>query len=69
MTVGIIEDGTLKGRKIILEPRSGMKDNEYLVEEGTFFNGAPLFTRACLICEQINISDIHSCPPTSDPPA
>ncbi len=48
---GIIEDGRLKGKQIILEPRTGMKNNEWMIAEGTFAGGAPLFARYCLICE------------------
>lgn len=49
--MGIIEAGGLKGKKIILEPRNGLKRNEYLIEKGIFFNGAPMFAKYCLICE------------------
>ncbi len=49
--LGIIEDGGLKGKKIILEPRKGLRRNEYLVEQGVFFNGASMFALYCLMCE------------------
>lgn len=52
MKLGVIEDGTLKGKRIILEPRDGLKDNEYLVENGMFFNGSPQFSLYCLACEK-----------------
>lgn len=32
--MGMIEDGGLKGKKIILKPRKGLKKNEYLIEQG-----------------------------------
>ena len=54
---GIIEDGGLKGKQIILEPRTGMKNNEWMIAEGTFAGGAPLFARYCLVCE-VKIPDI-----------
>lgn len=54
--LGVIEDGGLKGRRIILEPRKGLKRNEYLIEQGVFFNGSPMFAKYCLMCE-IPISD------------
>ena len=52
MKLGIIETGRLKGKKIILEPRQGLPDNIYLVENGTFLNGSPQFSHFCLICEK-----------------
>ena len=45
---GIIDDGGLKRKQIILEPRTGMKNNEWMIAEGTFAGGAPLFARYCL---------------------
>lgn len=59
MKVGIIEEGLLKGKQIILEPHD-LPQNEYLVEKGTFFNGSPMFQKACLVCENF-ISDAHQC--------
>ena len=50
LQLGVIEDGGWKGRKIILSPRVHLKQNEYLVEKGVFFNGAPEFSKACLAC-------------------
>lgn len=47
----MINDGGLKGKKIILEPRIGLRKNEYLIEQGVFFNGAPMFALYCLMCE------------------
>lgn len=52
MKFGIIEEGKLKGQKIILEPRNGLKNNEYIVEKGVFNNGAQMFQKACLVCEE-----------------
>lgn len=52
MKLGVIEEGKLKGKRIILEPRDGLKDNEYLVENGSFLNGAPTFSKTCLVCER-----------------
>ena len=54
MKLGLIEEGKLQGKKVILEPRVDMKDNEYLVEKGLFFNGSPEFSKACLTknCEK-----------------
>lgn len=52
MVLGVIEEGQLEGKKIIIAPRSNLKQNEYLVEKGLFFNGAPEFSKACLVCEQ-----------------
>lgn len=49
--MGMIEEGSLKGKKIILKPRKGLKKNEYLIEQGVFFNGAPMFALYCLMCE------------------
>lgn len=48
MKLGVINEGKLKGKKVILEPRTGLKDNEYLVEKGPFLNGSPAFTKFCL---------------------
>jgi len=48
MILGKIEEGKLKGKKVILEPRSGLKENEYLVEKGLFLNGSPQFSLHCL---------------------
>lgn len=48
MTLGIIEEGKLKGKKFIIEPRTGLPENIYLVEKGLFFNGQPMFHKACL---------------------
>ena len=48
MKLGMIEEGQLKGKKVLLEPREGLKENEYLVEKGVFANGAPMFNKACL---------------------
>ena len=50
--LGIIEEGKLKGKKIILEPRGELKKNEYLVEKGAFINGSPQFALHCLVCEK-----------------
>ena len=50
--MGIIEGGKLKGKRIILEPRKGLPDNIYLVENETFLNGSPQFSHFCLICEK-----------------
>lgn len=52
MKLGIIEDTTLKGRKIVLEPRNNLPDNIWLVENGTFPNGSPIFSYYCLVCEK-----------------
>ena len=49
---GLIEDGVLKGRRVVLSPRDGLPNNIYLVEQGTFFNGAPMFTTYCLVCDK-----------------
>ena len=48
MKLGVIEEGKLKGKKVIIEPRIGLKENEWLVEKGVFMNGAPTFARFCL---------------------
>ena len=52
MKIGVIQDTTLKGRKIILEPREGVPDNLWLVEEGRFLNGSSQYTMYCLVCEK-----------------
>lgn len=54
MKLGVIEEGKLKGKKIILEPRKGLEENQYLVEKGTFLNGSPQFALHCLTkgCEK-----------------
>lgn len=52
MKLGEILEGKLKGRKIILEPREGLRQNEYLVEKGVFIGGMPQFALHCLICEK-----------------
>ena len=49
--MGVIEEGTLKGRQIILQPREGLKDNEWLVQSGLLL-GIPKFSKACLTCEE-----------------
>jgi hypothetical protein len=61
MKLGVIEEGKLQGKKILLEPRTNLPDNEYLVEKGTFFNGSAMFQKACLICEEF-INSTHQCP-------
>lgn len=45
---GQIEEGKLKGKRVILEPRIGLKDNEYLIEKGVFMNGSSMYHKACL---------------------
>jgi len=52
MKLGIIEEGKLKGKKIILTPRKDMEQSEYYVSKGTFLNGSEQFSKACLICEK-----------------
>lgn len=54
LVLGVIEEGSLKGKKVIFSPRNGLKDNEFLVEQGVFMNGAPVFHKACLTkgCEK-----------------
>jgi len=42
----------LAGKVVILAPRTGLKRNEYLVEEGKFINGAPTFSLYCLVCDK-----------------
>jgi hypothetical protein len=51
---GKIEEGSMKGRKVILSPREGIPDNLYLVEKGEFMNGSPMFALHCLTkgCEK-----------------
>lgn len=63
MKLGIIEEGVLKGKKVILEPHEGLKDNEYFVEKGGFLNGAPMFARYCLNkgCEKEIPDNGHTC--------
>lgn len=48
MQLGVIEEGKLKGKKVILKPRTDLEDNLFLVEKGLFFNGAPQFALYCL---------------------
>ena len=54
MILGIIEEGKLKGKKVILSPRKDLPDNLYLVEKGKFINGSPQFALHCLTkgCEK-----------------
>ena len=47
MKLGIIEEGKLKGKRVLLE-RKGLRDNEFYVEKGVFLNGSPQFSKACL---------------------
>ena len=64
MKLGIIKEGKLKGKKVILKPRTGLPENIFLVEKGTFLNGSPMFAKFCLnkgcekevpdICEKCN---------------
>ena len=49
MQLGIIEDGKLINRKIILDPREGLKQNEWLIEKTVKCNQ---FSLHCLVCEQ-----------------
>ena len=51
---GKIEEGKLKGRRVILEPRESLPENLYLVEKGKFINGASQFALHCLTegCEK-----------------
>jgi len=60
MKLGVILDGKLKDKKIILEPRKGLDKKTYLVEKGIFMNGSPEFSKACLICEEF-IPENHKC--------
>lgn len=54
MKIGVIEEGKLKGKKMILEPRENLPNNLYLVEKGVFLNGSPQFELHCLTkgCEK-----------------
>lgn len=47
-TFGKIEEGKLKGRRVILSPREGLSDNLYFTEKGEFLNGSPQFALYCL---------------------
>lgn len=60
---GQIEEGKLKGKKMIVSPRKDLPDNLYLVEVGTFFNGAPMYALFCLNkgCEK-QIPSGYGCP-------
>ena len=52
---GIIEEGELKGKKVMLSPRNeGTPENLYLVEKGVFYEGSPMFALHCLTkdCEK-----------------
>lgn len=60
MKLGVILEGELKDKKIVLEPRTNLPDNIYLVEKGVFFNGSPEFSKACLVCEKY-VGDKHEC--------
>lgn len=51
MKLGIIEEGVLKDRRIILSPRKGLKDNEYMVENGKMVGDNIMFSKFCLICD------------------
>jgi len=48
MILGQIEEGKLKGKKVILQPRKDLPDNLYLVEKGVFIGGMPQFALHCL---------------------
>ena len=63
MLLGVIEEGKLKGKKVILEPRVGLENNIFLVEKGTFFNGAPMFSKHCLSvgCEKEVDDECEKC--------
>jgi hypothetical protein len=50
MIFGVIKEGPLEGKRIIIEPRKGLKQNEYFVEKGSFLNGTAQFSKACLLC-------------------
>ena len=55
MILGVIEEGKLKGKKMILEPRENMEDNLYLVQSGKFIDGqSSKFSLYCLTkgCEK-----------------
>lgn len=45
---GKIEEGKLKGRRVILSPREGLPENLYWTEKGVFLNGSPQFALYCL---------------------
>lgn len=47
MQFGLIEEGKLKGKKVIVNPHN-LPDNEFFVEKGVFFNGSAQFARYCL---------------------
>ena len=51
MQYGIIKQGKLKGRHIILKPRKNLTADEYLVEHDRVFGGQPVFAKYCIKCE------------------
>lgn len=48
LILGEIQEGKLKGQKVILSPREGLPSNLYWVEKGIFLNGSPQFALHCL---------------------
>ncbi len=60
---GIIEEGKLKGRKMVIEPRVDLLDNLYLVEKGLFLNGSAQFSLHCLAkgCEKEVMNKCNMC--------
>lgn len=50
MKLGVIESGSLTGKKVILEPRTDLPQNIYLVESGMSPIG-PSYEHWCLACE------------------
>ncbi len=51
--LGVIQDGKLAGKVIILQPRNGLRENEWLVQDGnSSLTGQPAFKRFCLVCDE-----------------
>lgn len=52
MKIGIIEDGKLKGKRILVIGQDNkLPRNLHWVEKGEFLNGTPKFALHCLVCD------------------
>lgn len=49
MQLGIIKEGRLINRKIVLDPRNDLKRNEWVIEKAVKSNQ---FALHCLVCEK-----------------
>lgn len=47
ITLGQIDEGVLRGKKVVVAPRTGLPENIYFVERG-YISGVPFYAQYCL---------------------